>query len=72
MIEHYLAECVDLGNGVRFLQIDPPIDRDEKRFPGPLQNPNLTPKGIGLANLDVVLAQGDLLFLIGRRLEHHG
>lgn len=67
--EYFVAECVNFGSGVWYLRVEPSIDPDDQRAPGPLSDPGLAAAGLGTRNLDVVLAEGDLLFLIERQLD---
>jgi hypothetical protein len=66
--EYFVAECVNFGGGVWYLRVEPSIDPDDARAPGPLTDPALGEARLGTQHLDVALAIGDLLFLIERQL----
>jgi hypothetical protein len=65
--EYFVGSCVPLGAGVSYLAIEPSIDPDDQRRPGPLTDPALGDAGLGTQNLDVVVTLGDLLALIERQ-----
>lgn len=70
--EYFVAECVNFGGGVWYLRVEPSIDPDDARAPGPLTDPALGDARLGTQHLDVALAIGDLQFLIERQLSSHG
>ena len=66
--EYFVAECVNFGSGVWYLRVEPGIDPDDQRRPGPLTDPGLDAAHLGTRNLDLALALGDLSFLLERQL----
>lgn len=66
--EYFVAECVNFGSGVWYLRVEPGIDPDDQRRPGPLTDPAQDAAHLGIRNLDLALAMGDLTFLLERQL----
>lgn len=68
--EYFVGSCHADDNipGASYLQIEPSIDPDDQRRPGPLTDPALGTSPGNTQNLDIVVTLGDLAFLIERQL----